>query len=378
MIVIAFIISLFLLFSFSSRPGESDNYPSRYSLYVALYDVTNTKQLKQDIWKYSFENGVKVKEEKIMSILGKQAGPQSDYVRCDVGDNVIYHNQYLITGIGNIIDLKNKVVLSDQKEKFLKATGDSVVFYTNDAFKGKYYSVFKLSQAKFEKVTDPMYHGLTGQDVGVDYDLQNRRIWYYPKKGDKKLLVQDAGFGEEILNYKGTPEIPVYWLDDWNFVFPYYPITKNKATIIEVNVKTGEQIKLGDISDMPKSEEASYFMRDPDNNLLYVCPKGKEIIDIKSKTIKTLEYYHCGNKFDAQVVPGPNGRIIKHKGVEIGKYHCELKSIQDCRSAIALEKKMKIENEVYSQGLGVWNVHTKKWITIMVDNVASVIGWVEE
>ncbi|MBC7863410.1 MAG: hypothetical protein IAF38_10575 [Bacteroidia bacterium] len=363
----------------SFRLGESDNYPTKYTLYVALYDNSNIKQLKQDIWKYHYENGVKTSEEKLLSVLGKkEGGTATDFVRCDVGENVIYHNQYLITGIGNVIDLKNKKVLSEEKAKFIKASGDSLIFYTNDLFKGKFYSVFKLNTGKYEQVTDLMYHGLTGQDVNVDYELQNRRIWLYPPKKEKQLLIADAGFGEELLGAKGTVVIPVYWIDNWNFVFPYYPITKNKATLIEVNVKTGEQIKLGDINDMPKGPEPSYFMRDPDGNLLYVCPKGKEIVDIKAKTIKTLEYYHCGNKFDIQVIPGAAGRILKYKGLEIGKQHCEIKSVQDCKSAVALEKKMKMGDEVYAQGIGVWNVHTKKWSTLMVDNVASVIGWTEE
>jgi hypothetical protein len=238
--------------------------------------------------------------------------------------------------------------------------------------------VLKLKEAKFEKISDPVFNGIVGQDISVDYEFQNRRIWLYPPGSEKKLLVQDAGFGEELSNAKGTPVIPVYWVDKWNFIFPYYPVTKNKATFILVNSKNGEQIKLGEVADIPRGDEPGYFTRDPDGNLLYVCPKGKELIDVKSKSVKTLEYFHCGNKFDAQVVAGATGRIIKYKGAEIGKFHCDLKSIKDCKAAVALEKKMKIEKEVYSQGIGVWNVHTKKWSTLMVDNVAAVLGWVEE
>ena len=223
----------------------------------------------------------------------------------------------------------------------------------------------------------PTFKGYMGFPASLCTSVNHEVVHGIPSK-QKILLVQDAGFGEEILDSKKTSEIPIFWIDNNTFVFPYYPITKNKATIIEIDLKAGAQIKLGDINDMPKANVASFFKRDPDNNLLYICPKGNEIIDLKSKGIKTLEYYHCGNKFDAQVNASAAGRIIKFQGKDIGKYHCDLSSVQDCKAAIALEKKMKIENEVYPQGLGVWNVHTKKWTTINVDNVASVIGWVEE
>lgn len=376
-LIVALLIMLVLLLSFSFI-SSSDDYPKKYSLYVSLFDAGNVKQLKQDIWKYTFENGLKISEENIMSVFGKKDGALSDLVRTDIGESKIFANRYLVTGTGNIIDLQKKAVLTDQKSTFLRQSNDSLIFYTNDAFRGKFYSVLKMNDGVYEEVKSALFRAMPGQDVGVDYDLQNRRIWYYPPKGDKKLLVQDAGFGEEVLKTKSTAVIPVYWTDNWNFLFPYYGITKDKATIISVNVKTGEQIKVGDIPDMPKSEEASYFSRDPDNNLLYVCPKGNLLIDVKGKSVKLQEYYHCGNKFDVQVSGGANGRIIKHKGNEIGKHHCELKSVRDCRSAIALEKKMKVGSEVYSQGIGVWNVHSKKWSTIMADNIAAVLGWVEE
>src|SRR4051812_20305785 len=64
---------------------------------------------KQRIFSYHFLNGSFTGREELMSFNGKQDG--KDYVRTDRGFNTIYKDRYLITGIGNIIDLVDKKVL---------------------------------------------------------------------------------------------------------------------------------------------------------------------------------------------------------------------------------------------------------------------------
>ena len=81
------------------------------SLIVVHYDIDGKTELRQFIYRYNFVNNAYTGREKIMSVDGRKNN--KDYVRCDKGENTLYKNRYLITGIGNVIDLQEKKVLHD-------------------------------------------------------------------------------------------------------------------------------------------------------------------------------------------------------------------------------------------------------------------------
>jgi len=105
------------------------------SLIVVHYDEANKANLGQLIYRYNFEDNAYTGREQIMAIAGKKNG--KDYVRCDVGENTLYKDRYLISGIGNVIDLNEKKVLHDGTAKFVRCSNDSIIFFTNDILKGK-------------------------------------------------------------------------------------------------------------------------------------------------------------------------------------------------------------------------------------------------
>ena len=57
---------------------------------------------------YHFLNGHYTGREEILTVSGKKDG--KDNIRTDLGINTLYKNRYLITGIGNIIDLKDSTI----------------------------------------------------------------------------------------------------------------------------------------------------------------------------------------------------------------------------------------------------------------------------
>ena len=348
---------------------------TNYSLIVAEYNPAEAQTITQIIYKYTFSNDEFKGKEKLLAVKGRVNG--TDQVRCDVGNNVLYKNRYLITGIGNVIDLKEKKVVSNDKAKLVKCSGDSIVFYTNDIFKGKYYSVFNCKTNKYEEVKALLFKPIIGQDIGVDYDKPNRRILLYPPKKEKVILVSDAGFGENLLNTKSSADIPVHWLDNNNFVYPHYNQAKNEATIYKVNVNK-TQTKLGVIKDIPPSYINSYFSKDENGNLVYDCAKGEYIIDLKNNKIIEVLNKNVGNNFEVECKTQSYGHTIFFEKNEIGKYFFDLKTVKTNKVAVVVNKQMLIQNEVYPQGLAVWNKTSKKWKNIDAENVASVIGWIEE
>ena len=70
------------------------------------YDESNKANLGQLIYRYNFVNNVYAGRDQIISINGRK--DNKDFVRCDKGENTLYKNRYLISGIGNVIDLSEK------------------------------------------------------------------------------------------------------------------------------------------------------------------------------------------------------------------------------------------------------------------------------
>lgn len=368
---VSILLLMLVLFSaFRNKPAGH-----RYSVIVVQYQTDNPKAIMQDIYKYTFENGEFASKEKIMTVTGRENN--KDLNRFDSEGGFIFKNRWFVSGTGNIIDLQKKKVVTSERAKFIRSSGDSLIFYTNDAFKGKYYSVFDAKTETYGQVKSVKFKAMQGQDIGIDYDTPNRRIWLYPVNKEKILLVKDAGFGEEVINSKSTSIIPTMWLDENNFIYPYYNVSKNEATIFKVNIdKT--QTKIGVIKDVPKGHENSYFTKDADGNIEYVCGKGKFYIDAAASKITEVSFEHEGNNFDVETQTQPYGHLIKYNKQDIGKYQCDMKNVRTCAYAIALDNKMKIGDEVYPQGIAVWSTETKKWKKIDAEEVAAIAGWIVE
>lgn len=345
------------------------------SLIVAVYDTQNLSQVVQHIYRYNFLGGEFIGKEKVITVTGRK--DSKDYIRCDVGVNRIYKSRFLITGIGNIIDLQTKKVVSDNRAQWVSNRGDSIIFYTNDIFKGKFYSYFNIKTGVYEEIKSPLFKAIKGQDIEVDYSTQNRRIYLYPPNAAKILLVNDAGYGEALVTGTKNSNIPFYWLDDNQFLFPYYNVSKNECTLILYNVKDKSQTRFEKIIDIPKSRENSYFDQDGEGNLEYVCAKGKFIVDVKGKKLNPIVFEHLGHHFDVEYYEQPYGHSIKYGKDEIGKYHFDLRQVKSGKNAIALYNLMKIGPEFYPQGIAVWDKNAKKWLTVEADEVASICGWAE-
>src|ERR1043165_1844503 len=167
----------------------------RVSLIIAAYDDNAAVNHLQHLMNYVFVDGAMLSQETLLSVPTTKSGVKGNYVRFDIGKNHIYRNRYIVTGIGNVIDIKTKKILVEERGDFIKFSGDSIIFHTNDIFKGKYYSVLDLRTEKFQKVENPNYNPLPRPDVEVDETKQPFSISAYAVSGKQDLLVKDAGYG---------------------------------------------------------------------------------------------------------------------------------------------------------------------------------------
>jgi hypothetical protein len=352
------------------------------SLLIAEYDENGAENKIQHLVKYSFKNGELIERVPIVSVKIIDEKTQKNYVRFDVGTNHIYRNRYIITGIGNIIDIKNKKILHDLQEPFVACMGDSVLFYTNDIFKGKYYSIYNLKTEKYFKVENPNFKPFGNSEVEFDVFTQPFTISKYDISGRKTVLVSDAGYGEANLKdpTKAKQIPPIYWLDKNKtaFVYANYSKTHKSATLYKVGLD-GKPEKIGVIDSIPMVAANSFFKAGVDGNIIYSCGKGRYLVDVQNKKLEKITFENAGYGFTIESKENQEyGRIIKYNNTEIVKKWCRFDNAQTTTDYIAIENEMHVNGERFPQGVAVWYNPTAKWKKLKLFELASIVGWITE
>ena len=193
-----FFILSFLMFSFLN--GFSQDAAPKHGLIVVHVETPIKAEFKQKIYNYHFLNGHFTGREEIITVNGKQGG--KDYIRTDIGICSIYKDRYMITGIGNIIDLKEKKVLFDGRAQLVRCSNDSAIFYTNDFAKGKFYSVYNFKTNTYGEVKSLTFKAKIGQDVEYDKTTAPFKLNLYPPNKPKIELVKDAGYAQILSDGK--------------------------------------------------------------------------------------------------------------------------------------------------------------------------------
>jgi hypothetical protein len=352
----------------------------KVSLLVAEYDEKSANTNTQYLINYVFSDGVMISREQITALPIQKEGVKGNYVRFDIGKNKIYRNRYIITGVGNIIDIKTKKVLFDQQAPFVAFSGDSVIFYTDDIFKGKYYSVYNLKTEKYSKIEDANFNTYRIPEVEVDLISRPFAINHYDIKGKKTVLINDAGYGEAlpITGGKIKRQLPLFWIDKKNFIYANFDKSQKTADIYKVGINPSTE-KIATIDSIPLSSSTTFFEYDAIGNIIYSCGKGRYNLDLKNKKANKITYENAGNAFVIESVENKNyGRIIKYEDIEIGKKWCSFDNVQTTKGYIAIENDMVMQGEHYFQGVAVWNTTHLKWTTLKVFELVSIIGWVQE
>jgi hypothetical protein len=351
----------------------------KVSLIIAAYDDNAAVNHLQHLVNYVFVDGAMVSQETLLSVPTVKTGVKGNYVRFDIGKNTIYRNRYIITGIGNVIDIQAKKILVEERGDLVKCSGDSIIFHTNDIFKGKYYSVLDLRTGKFAKVENPNYNPLPRPDVEVDETKQPFSISAFDVAGKETKLVADAGYGEAqpLLGDDVKRKFAIFWLDNSNFLYANFTKNQQSAAIWKVNTNKSAE-KVGDITEIPATAANAFFEMGNDGNVIYSCGKGRFVIDLKKKTVTKAQFEPLGNNFYVESDENPKyGRTIRYESAEAGKKWCRLDNAKTTDGYAAFQSDMVIGTERYPQGVAVWNATTKKWTTLDVSSLGDIVGWVD-
>jgi len=347
----------------------------KQSLYVVHVDASGKSAFKQRIFAYHFLNGSFVGRDEVMSFDGKKEG--KDYVRTDRGSNQIYYNRYLITGMGNVLDLKDKKVLFDGKASLVRVSNDSAIFYTNDIFKGKFYSVYDFKAQQYKEVKDLLFKPRPGRDVEYDKTTAPFKISYYPVGKPKIVLTTDAGYGQQGTKDNSVPDPPMYWIDNDNFIYIHFNQANTELLVNRMNVDTKEVTLIGKIAMSKERIPASLTKITKDQLILWMGNK-QIFIDLTASTVSLMDSSKPDHGFTYEFKTDPKGRVVKLNGKDIGKFHFETRNFTAGDNTAAFLKELMIGADSYQQGLMVWNFTKQGWDHVDADEVLTLAGWVKE
>jgi hypothetical protein len=346
----------------------------RQALIVVHVDAKSGNSFKQKIYAYHFINGSFTGREELLIVQGKKDG--RDYIRTDLGKSTLYRNRYLITGIGNIIDLKEKKVLWDGRARLVACRNDSAIFYTNDIFKGKFYSVYHFKTGKYEEVKQYSFKAILGQDVEFDKRQSPYKLYLYPPDKPKIELVSDAGYGQKTQD--GPEDPPLVWINNDEFLYVNFAKDNAGFSIYKVSVSSKKTELMGKF---PSAGTPPAHFEKADNNIFILYFQNKQFkIDVKEKKAEELVFTYPSYGFSAEIKPGPKGRKILMKDLpqEIGVFHFRLPFFCAHEKICALVKEIVAGEDSYQQGMMVWNDEKKKFVSVDAEDVLVMVGWIEE
>ena len=347
----------------------------KQGLIVVHVDPNGKSEFRQKIMVYHFLNGHYTGRDELITVNGKKDG--KDNIRTDLGINTLYNNRYLITGIGNIIDLKDKKVLFDGRANLIRCSNDSAIYYTNDIFKGKYYSVYNFKTSQYGEVKNLLFKPKVGQDVEFDKTTAPFKINFYPQSKPKILLVSDAGFGQSGTKESRTPDPPMYWIDNSNFVYTYFNKENTELSFYKVNIDSKSNTLIGKVPAKPEAQIAQIQKVSNTQAILFFGTK-QIMIDITANTVTDLQYTKPANGFSFECKTNPYGHIVKLNDKDVGKYHFQPKNFKTETNIASFVKELVVGPESYQQGMAVWNFNKQGWESVDSEDVLTLVGWIKE
>jgi hypothetical protein len=364
---------LFLgLFSFGTVCRGQD---VKHGLIVVHVDPMSRGEFKQKIYSYHFVNGDYTGREELMVVSGKKEG--KDYIRTDLGSNTLYKDRYLITGIGNILDLKEKKILFDGRAQLVRCSNDSAIYYTNDAFKGKYYSVYNFKTSQYGEVKNLLFKAKPGQDVEFDKSTVPMRIYLYPQNKPKVLLVSDAGYGQSGTAEGRVPDPAMWWLDNSSFVYANFNRDNSEISFFKVDADRKTSSLVGKAAIKPEKKAATLEKLDGKAAVMTLGTK-QILIDAAANSVSDQVFSKPVNGFSYEIKTNSYGHIVKQNEKEIGKFHFQFKNFKTEKNIAAMVKEIIVGEDSYQQGIGVWNNGKQTWGRIDSEDVLTLAGFINE
>lgn len=346
------------------------------SLITIQFDKGDQPTLKQSVYRYNYDNSTFISKEKIMTLEGKKNG--KDYMRFDIGEVTFYKDRYMISSSGDIVDLENKKVVHDGNAKLVRCTNDSVIFYINDVFLGKLISCYDIKNNKYSELKDDEFQGLVRQNVEVDRSKIPYKLIFTHKSTPKEVLLTDAGRGE-VSTTNTQNNIPIYWLDNYTFLFPKMKVSNIEGSMVKYDLKTKTAKEFGSFNSSTNHSQNFKIDKGIGKTYLEFFYKDKMyLLNPAKETMLLVNYKDYDFNFSASVQTKADGRTLYYKGKEVGKEHFELDKATPSLNYFAVIKELKLDDELVQKAIVLYNVDKQKWEQLEAEGVLSLVGWIKK
>lgn len=368
--------------------------PRKNSLLVAEYQkneegVGNYTHLVS----YNFIEGKLTSKDTVLSAPTTKGRHQGPYVRYDQGRNFVYQNRYVISGIGNVIDVQTKSLVMEERDNLIETRGDSIIFHRNNGVTGTGYLICNLKNRTYDFVKDKNFlivKGLNSPNhkmgLAIDKSENPYKIVTYDQENKKEIIVNNCGAGTLLSAYSSTlPNIPLHWINNHDFLYATYsPSGHTKesefatVTIHQVNIDTKKSEIVAKIDSVPAAISNSGFSTNPEQKIIFNCSKGQFVIDNKEKKAISIKMSSVGNDFSIENnINKEYGSIITFQDKEIGRVWCIYSKARTTTGFLAVEYGEIGSNLGYPKGVKVWNDKTKEWFNVDIPWMSALIGWIE-
>lgn len=341
---------------------------------------------------YNFANGHLLSKDTLLGVPTIRKGIAGSYVRYDLGKNFIYKNRYVISGIGNVIDIKTKSLVMEESDDFILAQGDTLIFHRDNIFTGTGYLMLDLKSRKYKFINqdkldkdkdrrsspDKMHY------LSIDQSKIPYKIWLHNADSKKRLVVNDAGHGPNLMYTSQFPTIETHWINNHTFLYAVHE-TKfdigrkdySRVTLRQFDIVTNFDTVFSILDSISNGKTNGKFFIDNIGQLIYRSSGWSyHLVDTANQLLKNYPFYELGFGFSIENKTDQDGTVIKYNNMEIGKLWCSNDVVGE--GLIAVEFGDIGSNLAYPKGIMTWSKHTNKWTTISIPWLSNVIGWVDE
>ena len=340
---------------------------------------------------YNFANGLLISKDTILGVPTNKKGVAGSYVRYDLGKKFIYKNRYVISGIGNVIDIQAKSLVMEESDDFISAQGDSLLFHRDNIFTGTGYLMLNLKTKKYgfinhdeiDKDKDRRSSPDKLHYLSIDQSKIPYKIWLHNSNGKKRIVVNDAGNGPNIMYSSQFPTIETYWLNKNSFLYAVHEIRfdlekkdYSKVTLRKYDITSNFDEVFFVLDSVSNGKTNGRFFTDNIGQLIYRSSGYfYHLIDTANNLLSNYPFYELGFGFSTANKSDKDGTILKYSSNEIGKLWCSNEVVGE--GVIAVELGDIGSNLAYPKGIMTWSKQTNKWTTITIPWLSTIIGWVD-
>lgn len=349
---------------------------AKQSLIAIQFDKGEQELGKQSVYQYKFENAVFLSKEKLMTLDVKKDG--KDYMRFDQGDVIFCNERYIVSSTGDIVDLENKKILHDGNAKQVRCSNDSVILYNHDNALGKTVNYFNLKTSVYSEIPDNEFQGFVRQNIEIDRTKVPYKLMLTSKTKSKEVLLLDAGRGE-ITNVNTKNNVPIYWLNDYTFLFPKMKISNIEGVIVKYDLRTKTAKEFGTFNSATAIPFDFKLEKGTGKTFLEFYYKDKMfLLNPLKETMLLVNFKEYDGSFSVEAQSKPAGRAVYYKGKEVGKEFFELTKAKGSANFFAVVKETIANGVVAEQGLSVYSTEKQKWEKIEATNIKSLVGWIKK